>query len=56
MNQAFDALRSTSAPTQARIQIPIGGVTYVIWRANKSWRKEPPLDDAQADVAEPVAG
>jgi uncharacterized membrane protein YbhN (UPF0104 family) len=26
------------------IQIPIGAFTYVIWRRNKSWRKEPPAD------------
>lgn len=24
------------------IQIPLGGLTYVIWRVNKSWRRSPP--------------
>jgi uncharacterized membrane protein YbhN (UPF0104 family) len=35
------------------IQIPIGGFTYVIWRRNKSWRKEPPADELEEGL-EPV--
>jgi uncharacterized protein (TIRG00374 family) len=31
------------------IQIPLGGFTYVIWRVNKSWRKEPPTDELEMD-------
>jgi putative heme transporter len=31
------------------IQIPLGGFTYVIWRVNKSWRKEPPSDELEMD-------
>jgi uncharacterized membrane protein YbhN (UPF0104 family) len=27
------------------IQIPLGAFTYVIWRRNKSWRREPPQVD-----------
>jgi uncharacterized membrane protein YbhN (UPF0104 family) len=26
------------------IQIPLGAFTYVIWRRNKRWRKEPPVE------------
>jgi uncharacterized membrane protein YbhN (UPF0104 family) len=33
------------------LQIPLGGFTYIIWRHNKSWRKEP----AQMRIAEPPA-
>lgn len=33
------------------IQIPIGGITYIIWKANKSWRKPSP---APVPVAVPV--
>lgn len=32
------------------IQIPIGGFTYLIWRANKSWRRRSPEDDAQGSA------
>ncbi|MDP9243274.1 MAG: YbhN family protein, partial [Actinomycetota bacterium] len=28
------------------LQIPLGGFTYLIWRANKSWRKAPPPEPA----------
>jgi len=31
------------------VQIPLGGFTYVIWRRNKSWRKEPPADELEMD-------
>jgi uncharacterized membrane protein YbhN (UPF0104 family) len=31
------------------IQIPLGGFTYVIWRVNTSWRKEPPSDEREVD-------
>jgi len=33
------------------IQIPIGGFTYVIWRRNTSWRKEPPEDELALEPA-----
>jgi uncharacterized protein (TIRG00374 family) len=34
------------------IQIPLGGLTYVIWRANKSWRRQAPDEDgAQTSAA-----
>jgi uncharacterized membrane protein YbhN (UPF0104 family) len=33
------------------IQIPIGAFTYVIWRTNKSWRKEPPEDELEMEPA-----
>jgi uncharacterized membrane protein YbhN (UPF0104 family) len=36
------------------IQIPIGGFTYVIWRVNKSWRKEPPHDEEGSTVGVPL--
>jgi uncharacterized membrane protein YbhN (UPF0104 family) len=26
------------------IQIPFGGFTYIIWRRNKRWRREPPVE------------
>jgi len=29
-------------------QIPLGGFTYVIWRRNRSWRREPP-DETEAE-------
>jgi len=32
------------------VQIPLGAVTYVIWRVNKSWRAEPPNDEPEAAV------
>jgi uncharacterized protein (TIRG00374 family) len=38
------------------IQIPIGGVTYLIWRANTSWRKEPPHETEDAVGAAAAAG
>jgi uncharacterized protein (TIRG00374 family) len=28
------------------LQIPLGGFTYLIWKANKSWRKAPPPEPA----------
>jgi uncharacterized membrane protein YbhN (UPF0104 family) len=31
------------------VQIPLGGFTYVIWRTNKSWRREPPADELATD-------
>ena len=31
------------------VQIPLGGFTYVIWRRNKSWRREPPADELDMD-------
>jgi len=27
------------------IQIPLGALTYVIWRTNRSWRKPAPIAD-----------
>jgi uncharacterized membrane protein YbhN (UPF0104 family) len=36
------------------IQIPIGGFTYVIWRVNKSWRKEPPTDEFEVATEVPA--
>jgi uncharacterized membrane protein YbhN (UPF0104 family) len=36
------------------IQIPIGGFTYLIWKANKSWRKEPPEDELAVDTGVPA--
>jgi uncharacterized membrane protein YbhN (UPF0104 family) len=33
------------------IQIPLGGFTYLIWRRNRSWRREPP---SREPVAAPV--
>lgn len=36
------------------IQIPIGAFTYVIWRANKSWRKEPPANELEVDTGVPA--
>jgi uncharacterized protein (TIRG00374 family) len=36
------------------LQIPLGGFTYLIWRANKSWRKPPtPEPEASAPVVIP---
>jgi uncharacterized protein (TIRG00374 family) len=37
------------------LQIPLGGFTYLIWKANRSWRKAPPPEPAD-DVVSPVAG
>ena len=34
-----------------QLTIPIGGITYIIWKANKSWRKPVP---APVPVAVPV--
>jgi uncharacterized membrane protein YbhN (UPF0104 family) len=31
------------------IQIPVGGVTYVIWRMKKSWRREAPKPQLEAE-------
>ena len=25
-------------------QIPIGGITYLVWRRNRTWRKAPPAE------------
>jgi putative heme transporter len=36
------------------IQIPLGGFTYLIWRANKSWRKAPP-PEPETPVTVPMA-
>ena len=36
------------------IQIPIGAFTYVIWRTNKSWRKQPPEDEMEVDTGVPA--
>ncbi len=36
------------------IQIPLGAVTYVIWRVNKSWRKPVPVDTAEVTPLEPA--
>ncbi len=33
------------------IQIPLGGFTYLIWRAKKSWRRVPEDDELQASAA-----
>jgi uncharacterized membrane protein YbhN (UPF0104 family) len=44
------------------IQIPLGGFTYIIWRAKKSWRKAPPdhpeaVGSAGTEIgAQPVPG
>jgi putative heme transporter len=44
------------------IQIPLGGFTYIIWRAKKSWRRPPPDPEptagptAEAIGAQPVPG
>jgi uncharacterized membrane protein YbhN (UPF0104 family) len=44
------------------IQIPLGGFTYIIWRAKKSWRRPPPDSQpaagpaAEAIGAQPVPG
>ena len=27
------------------IQIPLGGFTYIIWRRNKRWRKQPVVEE-----------
>ena len=35
------------------IQIPLGGFTYIIWRAKKSWRKTPP-DEHRGLEGEPA--
>jgi len=32
------------------IQIPIGGVTYMIWRAKRSWRQQPGEREVEAEV------
>jgi uncharacterized membrane protein YbhN (UPF0104 family) len=32
------------------IQVPIGGFTYVVWRARSSWRREP----TEPQVPEPA--
>jgi uncharacterized protein (TIRG00374 family) len=37
------------------IQIPIGAFTYLIWRSNKSWRREPDTIGAEAKVAAPAS-
>jgi len=33
------------------LPIPLGAISYVIWRNNKSWRKSPPPNDEQGDGA-----
>lgn len=37
------------------IQIPLGGLTYLIWRRNKSWRKPAPIDPEHVTGLQPVA-
>jgi len=37
------------------IQIPLGGFTYLMWRANMSWRKAPP-QEPEPTAAAPVSG
>ncbi|MGZ5213496.1 MAG: lysylphosphatidylglycerol synthase transmembrane domain-containing protein [Actinomycetota bacterium] len=37
------------------IQIPLGGVTYLIWRANTSWRRRAP-DESEAQTSAVVSG
>jgi uncharacterized protein (TIRG00374 family) len=36
------------------IQIPIGAFTYLIWRSNSSWRREPDSLGVEAKVAQPA--
>jgi uncharacterized protein (TIRG00374 family) len=36
------------------IQIPIGAFTYLIWRSNSSWRREPDSIGAESEVAQPA--
>jgi len=36
------------------VQIPIGGVTYLIWRNKHGWRRPQPRASAETGVAEPV--
>jgi uncharacterized membrane protein YbhN (UPF0104 family) len=36
------------------IQIPLGAFTYLIWRSNTSWRKEPPEDEMEVDTGVPA--
>jgi uncharacterized protein (TIRG00374 family) len=33
------------------LQIPLGGFTYLIWRAKRNWRKQPPPEPADAETA-----
>jgi uncharacterized membrane protein YbhN (UPF0104 family) len=37
------------------IQIPLGGFTYLIWRANKSWRRSPPPEPESTVAARATA-
>jgi uncharacterized protein (TIRG00374 family) len=37
------------------IQIPLGGFTYLIWRGNKSWRRQAP-DEGEAQTSAAVSG
>ena len=37
------------------IQIPLGGFTYLIWRANRSWRRPPPLEPEPSITAPTTA-
>jgi uncharacterized membrane protein YbhN (UPF0104 family) len=33
------------------LPVPLGAISYLIWRGNSSWRKSPPPDDEQGDGA-----
>jgi uncharacterized protein (TIRG00374 family) len=33
------------------LPVPLGAISYVIWRGNTSWRKSPPPDDEQGNGA-----
>ena len=37
------------------IQIPLGGFTYLIWRAKKSWRRVPP-DESELQASAVASG
>ena len=37
------------------IQIPLGAFTYIVWRRNKRWRKEPPPEPSPAAASVEVA-
>jgi hypothetical protein len=37
------------------IQIPLGGFTYLIWRAKTSWRRQAP-DEGDAQPSAAVSG
>ncbi|NNC93748.1 MAG: UPF0104 family protein [Acidimicrobiia bacterium] len=31
------------------LPVPLGAISYLIWRSNRSWRKSPPADDEEGD-------